>query len=47
MQTDIAISPAGDVWAINNWQDIDICFPTESLEPTKKDLMNSKIIRND
>ena len=27
MQTDIAISPAGDVWAINNWQDIDSCFP--------------------
>jgi hypothetical protein len=27
MQTDIAISPSGDVWAINNWQDIDSCFP--------------------
>ena len=27
MQTDIAISPAGDVWAMNNWQDIDSCFP--------------------
>ena len=33
MQTDIAISPAGDVWAINNWQDIDSCYPgaTEAL----------------
>jgi hypothetical protein len=27
LQTDIAIGPAGDVWAINNWQDIDSCFP--------------------
>jgi len=27
MQTDIAVGPAGDVWAINNWQDIDSCFP--------------------
>ena len=27
MQTDIAISPAGDVWVMNNWQDIDSCFP--------------------
>lgn len=27
MQTDIAISPAGDVWAINNWQDVDSCYP--------------------
>jgi len=25
MQTDIAISPSGDVWAMNNWQDIDSC----------------------
>jgi hypothetical protein len=33
MQTDIAVSPAGDVWAINNWQDIDSCYPgaTEAL----------------
>jgi hypothetical protein len=21
------VGPAGDVWAINNWQDIDSCFP--------------------
>lgn len=27
LQTDIAISPAGDVWAINNWQDVDSCYP--------------------
>jgi hypothetical protein len=27
MQTDIAVDPAGNVWAINNWQDIDNCFP--------------------
>jgi hypothetical protein len=27
LQTDIAISPAGDVWAMNNWQDIDSCYP--------------------
>jgi hypothetical protein len=26
LQTDIAIGPAGDVWAINNWQDIDSCY---------------------
>jgi len=26
MQTDLAISPAGDVWVMNNWQDIDSCF---------------------
>jgi hypothetical protein len=26
LQTDIAVSPAGDVWAINNWQDIDSCY---------------------
>ncbi len=26
MLTDIAISPSGDVWAMNNWQDIDSCF---------------------
>ncbi|HXJ35490.1 MAG TPA: hypothetical protein VMS22_15760 [Candidatus Eisenbacteria bacterium] len=33
MQTDIAISPSGDVWAMNNWQDIDSCFgvPNEAL----------------
>jgi len=27
MQTDLAIGPAGDVWVMNNWQDIDSCFP--------------------
>jgi sugar lactone lactonase YvrE len=33
LQTDIAIGPAGDVWAINNWQDIDSCYAgaTEAL----------------
>jgi len=27
MQTDLAIDPAGNVWVMNNWQDIDSCFP--------------------
>lgn len=27
MQTDLAIGPAGDVWVMDNWQDIDSCFP--------------------
>jgi hypothetical protein len=33
MQTDLAIGPAGDVWVMNNWQDIDSCFgaPDEVL----------------
>jgi hypothetical protein len=33
MQTDLAVSPSGDVWVMNNWQDIDSCFgvPTEVL----------------
>ena len=33
MQTDLAVSPSGDVWAMNNWQDIDSCLsiPTEAL----------------
>ena len=33
MQTDLAISPAGDVWVMNNWQDINSCFgvPPEAL----------------
>jgi hypothetical protein len=33
MQTDLAIGPAGDVWVMNNWQDIDSCFgvPDETL----------------
>ena len=32
-QTDLAIDPAGDVWLMNNWQDIDSCFgdPDEAL----------------
>jgi hypothetical protein len=28
MQTDLAIGPAGDVWVVNNWQDVDSCFGT-------------------
>jgi hypothetical protein len=33
MQTDLAISPSGDVWVMNNWQDIDSCYgkPNETL----------------
>lgn len=33
MQTDLAISPSGDVWVMNNWQDIDSCLdvPNEAL----------------
>src|SRR5262252_7219346 len=33
MQVDIAISPSGDVWVTNNWQDIDSCYrnATEAL----------------
>jgi hypothetical protein len=33
MQTDLAIDPAGNVWVMNNWQDIDSCFgvPEEIL----------------
>ena len=33
MQTDLAVGPAGDVWVMNNWQDIDSCFgvPDETL----------------
>jgi hypothetical protein len=33
MQTDLAIGPAGDIWVMNNWQDIDSCFgvPSEVL----------------
>ena len=33
MQTDIAVDPAGDVWAINNWQNVDSCVgtPNEAL----------------
>jgi hypothetical protein len=32
MLTDIAIGPAGDVWTMNNWQDLDICFATSPDE---------------
>jgi hypothetical protein len=28
MQTDLAIGPAGDVWVMNNWQDIGSCIGT-------------------
>jgi hypothetical protein len=33
MQTDLAVDPAGNVWVMNNWQDIDSCFgtPPEAL----------------
>ena len=33
MLTDLAIGPAGDVWVMNNWQEIDSCFgaPDEAL----------------
>jgi hypothetical protein len=33
MQTDIGVDPAGNVWAMNNWQDIESCFgkPLEAL----------------
>jgi hypothetical protein len=33
MQTDIGVDPAGNVWAMNNWQDIDSCIgtPAEAL----------------
>jgi hypothetical protein len=33
MQTDLAIGPAGDVWVMNNWQDIETCFgvPPEAI----------------
>jgi hypothetical protein len=33
MQTDIAVDPAGNVWAMNNWQDIGSCIgtPQEAL----------------
>jgi hypothetical protein len=31
--TDLAIGPAGDVWLMNNWENIDSCFgdPDEAL----------------
>ena len=33
MQTDLGIDPAGNVWVMNNWQDIDSCIgtPKETL----------------
>ena len=33
MQTDLAVGPAGDVWVMNNWEDINSCFgtPDETL----------------
>ena len=33
MQTDLAIDPAGNVWVMNNWEDIESCFgvPEETL----------------
>ena len=33
MQTAIAVDPAGNVWAMNNWQDIGSCIgkPQEAL----------------
>jgi hypothetical protein len=30
MQVDVAISPSGDVWVTNNWQDIDSCYRNAS-----------------
>ena len=32
MMTDLAISPSGDVWIMNNWQLIDSCFGTPPEE---------------
>ena len=33
MLTDIEVDPAGNVWVMNNWQDIDSCIgtPLEAL----------------
>jgi streptogramin lyase len=33
LQTDIAVDPPGNVWVMNNWQDIDSCYakPDEAL----------------
>jgi hypothetical protein len=34
MLTDIGVDPAGNVWAMNNWQDVDVCItkpPPEAL----------------
>src|SRR5262247_3112476 len=35
MQTDLAISPSGDVWVMNNWQDIDSCFRVNEALSTR------------
>ncbi|HVN69708.1 MAG TPA: hypothetical protein VMU38_08685, partial [Candidatus Binatia bacterium] len=32
MLTDIGVDPAGNVWAMNNWQDIDSCVAPTPLE---------------
>lgn len=32
MLTDIAVGPAGDVWVMNNWQDLDMCFASSTDE---------------
>jgi hypothetical protein len=32
MQTDLGIDPAGNVWVMNNWQDIDSCIGTPKEE---------------
>ncbi len=33
LQNDIAVDPAGNVWVMNNWQDVDSCYanPSEAL----------------
>ena len=39
MQTDLAVDPAGDVWVMNNWQDIDSCFGSPrggALDPLRR-----------
>ena len=39
MQTDIAVDPAGNVWVMNNWQDIDSCIGTPkrgALDPLRR-----------
>ena len=43
MQTDLAIDPAGNVWVMNNWQDIDSCFgtPPVSKLPIARAILSS------
>ena len=36
MQIDLAIGPAGDVWAMNNWQDIDSCIGVPNEAPSTR-----------